>query len=62
MPTIQEINLSQEHQRMLINNSLSKLILEEIKNSNEKCNKCNRNGNYLNKEDGLYLCWNHSIN
>ena len=42
--------------------SLNKTFLEEMKNCNEKCCKCNRNANYLNKTNNSLLCWTHSVN
>lgn len=66
IPTIKDLALPEEHIKLLKNKnkikSLNKIILEEIKNSNEKCSKCNRYANYINKNNNLLLCWNHSIN
>ena len=41
--------------------SLKKVNLETLKNSFDKCQKCNRDAVYLNKESNQILCWNHSI-
>ena len=66
MPTIKALQLPEEHIKLLKSKnkikSLNKTFLEEMKNCNEKCCKCNRNANYLNKTNNSLLCWNHSVN
>ena len=42
-------------------NSLNKMILEELKNNNEKCIKCNRIATYKSNNNTI-LCWYHCIN
>ena len=43
-------------------NSLNKMILEELKNNNEKCIKCNRIATYKSNDNNTILCWYHCIN
>ena len=66
MPTIKDLQLPEEHIKLLKSEnkikSLNKTFLEEMKNCNEKCCKCNRNAHYLNKTNDSLLCWNHSVN
>ena len=52
------LNSSEETDNL---NCLNKMNLEELKNNNEKCIKCNRIANYKNQNNETLLCWNHSI-
>lgn len=66
MPTFIDLQLPEEHIKLLKSKnkiiSLNKTFLEEMKNCNEKCCKCNRKASYLNKTNDSLLCWNHSVN
>lgn len=33
----------------------------ELVNKNDKCSRCERDARYLEKDNNIFLCWNHCI-